>query len=170
MTAAPQDLVDLGVVRGAYGVRGWVRIAPFDAAAAVLQARRRWWLKRGSECRPIEVAALRRCATLLLAKWPGCDTPEAADELKGATVAVARSEFPTAPPGQYYWIDLIGARVVNRAAVELGRVVGLRSNGAQDLLEVQRGAATLLVPMVESYVEAIDTEAKVIRVDWEADW
>jgi 16S rRNA processing protein RimM len=170
VSAAPEDLVELGAVRGAYGIKGWVRIAPFDAEGLVLQSRRHWWLKRGAHCEPITVSALRRHGGLLLAKWEGCETPEAAEALKGATVAVARSEFPPAAAGEYYWIDLIGARVVNRAAVELGTVTGLRNYGAQDLLEVSGAAGTLLVPLVEGYVEAIDTAHKLIRVDWEADW
>lgn len=170
MSAPPDDLVELGAVRGAYGVKGWVRVAPFAGESAVLQASRRWWLKHDGRCEPVLVAALRRHGALLLAKWQGCETPEAARALKGATVAVARSEFPPLPAGEFYWIDLIGARVVNRAGIELGTVRGLRSNGAQELLEVEAGEATLLVPLVEGYVEAIDTTRKLIRVDWESDW
>lgn len=170
MSAAPEDLVELGAVRGAYGTKGWVRIAPFDAGGVVLQSSRQWWLKRSGDWKPFTVAARRRHGALLLAKLEGCETPEAAQALKGATVAVARSEFPPAAAGEYYWIDLIGARVVNRAAVELGTVTGLRNYGAQDLLEVSGAAGTLLVPLVEGYVEAIDTTRKLIRVDWEADW
>ena len=68
-------------------------------------------------------------------------------------------------------MDLIGARVVNRGGVDLGRVRGLRNNGAQDLLEVRDEQGNeLLVPLVEDYVDAVDTQASVIRVDWEADW
>jgi len=89
-------------------------------------------------------------------------------------VAVARSDFPAPSRGEYYWIDLIGARVINRAGVVLGQVQGLRNNGAQDLLEVARGrdsgVATILVPLVEGYVDAIEPEKGVIRVDWEANW
>jgi 16S rRNA processing protein RimM len=170
VSAAPDDLVELGAVRGAYGTKGWVRIAPFDAAGVVLQSSRRWWLKRSGQWEPITVSSLRRHGALLLAKWEGCETPEAAQALQGATVAVARSAFPPAAAGEYYWVDLIGARVVNRADVELGKVTGLRNYGAQDLLEVSGAVGTLLVPLVEGYVEAIDTVHKLIRVDWEADW
>jgi ribosomal 30S subunit maturation factor RimM len=68
-------------------------------------------------------------------------------------------------------VDLVGARVINRAGVELGKVTGLRNNGAQDLLEVARGAgAEMLVPLVEEYVDEIDAKNGVIRVDWEVDW
>jgi len=170
----PADLVDLGVLRGAYGVKGWARVAPHDVEATVLRSARRWWLKRGGQVFAVQVSGVRRHGDGLVAKWAGCESPEDAERLRGAAVAVGRSDFPEPAPGEFYWVDLIGARVVNRAGVELGRVAGLRNNGAQDLLEVDRGqgpgAGTLLVPLVEGYVDAIEAEQGVIRVDWEADW
>jgi ribosomal 30S subunit maturation factor RimM len=54
---------------------------------------------------------------------------------------------------------------------ELGEVRGLRSNGAQDLLEVGgAGGSTLLVPLVAAYVDHIDLARRRIEVDWETDW
>ena len=166
----PQDLVELGAVRGAYGVKGWVRIQPFDAQAAVLRGAKRWWVRRAGQLIAVDVTASRPHAGLLVAKWSQFDLPEPVDALKGATVAVPRSAFPPLPDGEYYWTDLIGARVVNRADQPLGTVAGLASNGAQDLLQVEGKDGTLLVPMVPAYVDAVDVVARVIRVDWEADW
>jgi 16S rRNA processing protein RimM len=168
--ASQSTLVELGVVRGAYGVKGWVRVAPYDAEAEVLLATRNWWLKRAGVTQRLAVTAVRRHAALLLAKWEGCETPEAADALKGAQIAVRREDFPALAPGRYYWVDLIGARVVNRRGVELGEVQGLRSNGAQDLLEVGGADSTFLVPLVDAYVDRIDPAQRRIEVDWEAEW
>jgi len=166
----PSDLIELGVVRGAYGVKGWVRIAPHSDDAEVLRASRRWWLQQRGAVAQVEVSGLRRHSGELLAKWPGCETPEAADALKGAAVAVARSEFPPPPNGTYYWADLIGARVINRAGEELGEVQALRNNGAQDLLEVIDGDVVRLVPVIATYVDRIDVEGRTVTVDWQRDW
>lgn len=181
--AAPADLVELGAVRGAWGVKGWARIAPFSADAGVLLATKSWWLldpEHGP--RPLQVQQVRRHGANLIAKWEGCETPEAADALRSLRVAVSRAMFPPTRDGEYYWIDLIGAVVVNRGGTTLGTVTALRSNGAQDLLEVTPAAqapgereragaaATLLIPLVEDYVERVDIDARRIEVDWEPDW
>ena len=157
-------------MRGAYGAQGWVRIAPHSEEAEVLRATRRWWLRQHDAAVQVEVTGVRRHAAQVLAKWSGCDTPEAANALKGATVAVARSEFPPPPKGTYYWADLIGARVVNRAGEELGRVQALRNNGAQDLLEVIDGDVVRLVPVIAAYVDRIDVAGRTVTVDWQRDW
>jgi 16S rRNA processing protein RimM len=170
--AVPPDLVQLGIVRGAYGVRGWVRIDLFGSEGALLLAASRWWLQQDRSVWAVLPTARRRHRSELLGKWPGCDTKEAADALKGVTVCVPRSEFPPLLEGEYYWFDLPGCRVVDREGKELGEVTGLRENAGGQWLEVEdgRGAGVILIPLVEQYVEAVELDQRVIRVDWKADW
>lgn len=210
---APVDLVELGRVRGAYGLQGWVHIHPYSGQASLIRVVRQWWLlpahgrpwsrpqpAAGEQAQALDVIGVRGQGAGLIAKWKGCDNPELAQALKGSRIALARAVFPSLPPGQHYWIDLIGVAVVNRAGVMLGTVAGLRDNGAQELLEVaaaapgtavgaqgSRGVATLsaeagagagaaaadallLIPMVPAYIEDIDRDAGQIRVDWQPDW
>lgn len=182
-SAAAGDLVELGLVRGAYGLRGWVHVQPYSGEAEVLRKARQWWLLRpqaqGAAPTPwaaVEVTGVRVHGAGLVAKWRGCEEPEAAQAFKGWRIAVARAEFPRLPDGQYYWVDLIGACVINRSGQQLGTVRGLRNNGAQDLLEVERADAgeaaanPILIPMVEAYVDAVDLVARQIRVDWDVQW
>ena len=181
----PDDLVELGVVRGAYGIRGWVRIAPLAPDGAVLESVRRWWLIRTPAPQMLIIEETRRHGPSIVAKWQQCDSKEAADALKGESLAVARGDFPPLPPGEHYAVDIVGLRVVNRDGDELGSVSGLRdSNPGQgnvlQWLEVSSERATgsrrgqevqtLLIPLNEQYVDAIDTIARLVRVDWHRDW
>jgi len=172
--AAPADLIELGAVRGAYGVRGWARIAPHSTDGGVLQAVREWWILRNGDTQRVTVEGCRRHGEAILAKWPGCETKEAADALKGAAVAVARGEFPPLPEGEHYLSDVLGSRVVNRSGEVLGEVSGLRANEAAGVLrqwlEVADGGETHLIPLVEQYVDEVDAAGKLVRVDWQRDW
>lgn len=173
MDTAPPDLVALGAVRGAFGVKGWARIEPFGPADALLAVRDWWLLGPDGTVRRLANIAARRHGASVLGKWQGCESPEAADRLKGSTVAVARSQFPPLLPGEIYWVDLIGASVINRQGLVLGKVKALASNGVQDLLQVESadGAGpAILVPMVQRYVDAVDLDLREVRVDWEPDW
>jgi 16S rRNA processing protein RimM len=167
----------LGRVRGAYGVRGWVKIAPHTPAAEVLRSTRRWWLLEAAGAREVQVSAVRRHGAALVAKWEGCDNPEAADALKGVAIAVARRDFPPLPGQEYYWVDLIGLQVINRRQQRLGVVKGLRSSAAHDLLEIEPTArdgqmqgAQILVPVVGDFIDGIDLGAGTICVNWEPEW
>jgi 16S rRNA processing protein RimM len=195
----PADLVEVGFLRGAYGLQGWVHVQPHSGDADVLRGSRQWWLRRpmakaalaagDAQVALLEITGVRAQGSGLVAKWQGCDDPESAEALKGCAIAVSRTSFPRLPQGQYYWVDLVGSRVVNRSGQQLGVVGGLRSNGAHDLLEVERGAPAetgatqtgagaisapasglLLIPMVPAYVDGVELATQCIRVDWETDW
>lgn len=169
----PGALIELGVVRGAYGVHGWIRVSPYSQDAAVLRAARQWHLTAPGAAEPVtvKVQAVKAHGHGLIAKWEGFDAPEQADAIKGGVIAVRRADFSPLGQGQWYWTDLIGAQVINRQQQVLGQVLGVQNNGAQDLMQV--GAAegrVVLIPMVSAYVDAIDTAAHEIRVDWQLDW
>ena len=162
-------------------MRGWVRIGPHSPQAEVLLSTRGWWLLEAGAPRLLQVTAVRRQGADVVAKWDGCDSREAAEALKATPVAVARSDFPQLQGQEYYWIDLIGLRVINRSHRELGVVKGLRSSAAHDLLEVEPAAGQemrephkrgneILVPVVDQYIDGIDLDAGTIRVNWEPEW
>ena len=118
---APEDLIELGAVRGAYGLKGWVRVTPFAVDGSVLESARRWWLLGDAEPRRLTLQAVKRHAESILAKWEGCESKEAADALKGGVIAVARSDFPALGEGEHYLGDVVGYRVVNREGASSAR-------------------------------------------------
>ncbi|MGH8742308.1 MAG: ribosome maturation factor RimM, partial [Burkholderiales bacterium] len=89
--------------------------------------------------------------------------------LKGRAVALARAALPPAGEGHYYLADLLGLEVVNAQGVAFGVVRQWLTNGPQDVMEVA-GERTRLLPWVPAVVKRVDLEAKLIEVQWEADW
>lgn len=169
---APPDLVKLGAVRGAYGVRGWARVAPFATEGSVLQQASTWWLCRNEAAQAVVPEGCRRHGALWLVKWSGCDSKESADACKGGELAVPRSAFPPPATGEHYWADLLDCEVVGVGGELLGRVAGLSESPAGQWLEVDDGSGSprLLIPLVERYVQEVDPVARSIRVDWQKDW
>ena len=109
----------------------------------------------------------------------GIDDRPAAQALRGALICVARSSFPTADPDEFYWVDLIGLRVVNRDGHALGVVLGLIDTGPHAVLRIapdagREGAALApadetLIPFVAAYIDAVDLNGHQITVDWSLD-
>jgi 16S rRNA processing protein RimM len=79
--------------------------------------------------------------------------------------------LPSPKAGEFYWSDLVGLVVVNRAAEKLGRVSKVLETGAHPVLQVEsEGGGARLIPVVAAYVDAIDPAAGRIMVDWPADF
>jgi 16S rRNA processing protein RimM len=155
----------MGRVAGSYGVRGWVKVAPQKGVAETLVAAKEWWLG-DKACRVVEAKV--HSATVV-AKLAGVESREQALALKGRKVSVARAALPEAGEGHYYLADLVGLEVRNMQGVAFGVVRQWLTNGPQDVMEVA-GDRTRLLPWVAVVVKRVDLGAKLIEVEWEADW
>lgn len=165
----PTDLVAVGRVADAYGVRGWVRVEPYnDPTDSILQACKRWWLPDG---RSLAVEGARQHGTSIVAKPLGVEDRDAALALRGLELRASRADFPAAGAGEFYWVDLIACQVVNREGVDLGLVGSVVDHGAHAILVVRDQAEVeRLIPFVESYVDTVDLARRRIEVDWQPDY
>lgn len=186
----PADAVEVGCVIDAWGVKGWLKVQPYAADPQALFSTKRWFLKPAEGVRETR-AGVQPMPTLLRivqAKEQGDaivaqaqDVPDrsAAEALRGARIFVSRGSFPSTDPDEYYWVDLIGLDVVNRAGEALGAVVGLLDTGPHSVLRVvppdgpadkaSAGSETL-IPFVSSYVDSVNLAERRIVVDWGLDY
>jgi len=147
----------MGRVAGSYGVRGWIKVAPFGDDPAGLVAQREWWMReRGGAWKRHDVVEAREHSGTVIASLAGFATPEAAQALKGREVGVPRTALPPLRRGEIYLADLVGLDVVSGSGATLGKVVAVEDYGAHPVLRVAGagGAAeeARLVPFVAPIV------------------
>lgn len=175
----PDDLVLVGHVSGAYGVKGSIRVRRYSADADALLHAKTWWLDRPAP-HDVDVMQSKMHGDEVVAQLMGVADRDAAEAMKGTAVHVRRSHFPVLADGEFYWIDLIGLEVENLAGERLGTVSDLMDNGAHPILRVQTDTAAeagvrpeaheRLIPFVEQFVKTVDRPGKKITVDWELDF
>lgn len=184
--AMPADAVEVGVIIGAWGVKGEIRVKPFSSDAEVLFSTEQWFLQASDQPRPpgarplqvlpaaLHVLRARGQGDSVVAAVQGLADRDHAQALAGARIFVSRASFPaTRNDDEFYWVDLIGLSVVNRAGLALGRVIGLIETGPHCVLRIlapDDGAEECLIPFVAAYVDQVDKAGRVITVDWEADY
>lgn len=168
---ALSGMVLLGRVHGAFGVRGEIKLESFTEPLRSIFRYQPWTL-RDAQGRERELTGVRGRETAkgLVAIFPGVEDRDAAEAMRGAEVWAPRSVLPPPKPGEYYWVDLEGLRVVNTEGVDFGVVSHLFSTGVNDVL-VAKGERERMIPFVEpDYVVSVDFEAGVVTVDWDADF
>ncbi|MFV9473730.1 ribosome maturation factor RimM [Advenella sp. RU8] len=196
--ATPEDLVELGRIVSAYGVRGMIKVQPHSAQESILLNVNEWWLARLSRSgvqqephRLVRVSRVREHAGSIVAQLEGCDDRDQAEALKGTSVFVSRAGFPSASDDEFYWVDLIGCSVFSTAdssgPVLLGLVREVSDNGAHAVLHIDRQGLDeqgkvafltddkgrvkeILVPFVQAHVPFVDIQQKRIETDWPADF
>ena len=157
------DELDVGYVAGVHGVQGAVRIKLHDPGSDALSRGTRITLTRAGQTvvRPQvrEALPVPGKPGLFRAQLQGVDDREAADALRGCAVLVPRGELDD---DEFYLADAIGLPVVRDVEpTALGTIVGLTSNGAQDLFEVQwvdpdRREHRWLLPVLPHVVKDVD--------------
>ena len=197
--ATPDDLVEVGRIAAAYGVKGWVKVLPYSAHADALLAARQWWLKApvppgktGAFSRPqlSRVVMSKRHGATVVAHLAAIPDRDRAEAHKGYAILVPRSSFPKADPDEYYWVDLVGCRLNgvddDGNAVLIGKVSSVTDNGAHAVLHVARATddgkgglvpvlndkgrpVEVLVPFVLAHVHTVDLPNKRLDSNWPVD-
>ncbi|HWE25289.1 MAG TPA: ribosome maturation factor RimM [Myxococcales bacterium] len=160
----PEELLAVGRVARAHGVRGRILMVPYNAGSDSLTRVAALWLRSGAgEPSRYEVARAERTSQGYLIALRGVDDRDAAEELRGREVLVERVALPVPDEGEIYAADLIGFCVVDESGVERGRVIDLETAGLQELLRVRGPQRDSLVPL--ALVQQIDEAARRIVIE-----
>jgi 16S rRNA processing protein RimM len=166
----------MGRVVGPWGVRGWVKVAPYGERPDGLVDQRTWWLRRGEgPWQAHAVAEARMHSGTIVAALEGYGNPESAAGLKGFEVAVPRSALPRLRKDEVYLADLVGLEVVSVSGAVLGTVVAMEDYGAHPVMRVREAAeatarADRLVPCVAPILRSVDLAGRRIEVEWEPEY
>ncbi len=177
----PEDAIEVARIGEAWGVKGWFKVVAHSKMPEAVFSSKRWYLQpaqRGaitfSGTLRLPISQVKTHGDTLVAQSLPIADRTAAELLRGARVFIPRASFPTPDEGEYYWVDLIGCRVSNRQGADLGVVQDLLPTGPQTTLvlafEANGKPAERLIPFVNAFVDSVDTAAKTIVVDWQADY
>lgn len=163
MNIATEPLVALGVVIGAHGVRGELRVKLHNPGSEVLDRRKSIVLREGAATTEHRVTARRRHQDLVLLTIDGCDDRDAAIALRGREVCIPRDQLPQLAPGEYYLLDLVGLRAQRPDGQSIGTVESVIPYPTADALRVRTDAGVVEVPVLTPYfIEARVADGVVV--------
>jgi 16S rRNA processing protein RimM len=149
-----------------HGLRGELRTRMYNKDSCLLEAGMPVELRlRNAEHRAAVIEQVRGAgAGVKLVKVCGVDDPDGAAALRGALVCVQRDAFPDLDGGEFYVCDIVGATLVGPSG-ELGTVEGIVTYPGSDALVVRptgAGHDTVEIPLVDAFVECVDTESGTV--------
>ena len=163
--AVSPERILLGVIIGAQGIRGEVKVKAFTGDPEAI-----------GDYGPLQDAAGRRSFGLkvhrlakgdvVVASIKGVGDRNAAEALKGTELYVARNALPQPEDGEFYYADLVGLRAVTVDGRELGTVGAVHNFGAGDMLEVKTASGrSAMVPFTDDAVPEVDIAGGRVLVD-----
>ena len=156
----------VGKIVGSHGLKGALKVYPYAESLSVFEAGRQIRLDHKGVPPVFHVIErsepYKQTLRLFL---EGVASLDRAKELVGARLFVEMSMLPELAEGTYYWFDLIGVSVFTVDDRYLGRVDSIIPTAGNDVYVVKDSDREILIPALESVVQAIDVEKKTMRVE-----
>ncbi|MFC3093293.1 ribosome maturation factor RimM [Alteromonas sediminis] len=164
------DKVVIGKIGAPYGVKGWVKIHSFTEQPDTVFSYQPWQIGENT----VTVEQWQVQGKGMVAKLVGIEDRDSADILKNAEISIDAALLPELGEEEFYWRDLKGMQVINLDGYNMGTVQDVFNTGANDVLQVKANAKDAfgqrerLLPFVyDEVIHKVDTEEKVITVDWD---
>jgi 16S rRNA processing protein RimM len=163
------DVVVLGEFSGVFGVKGWVKIRSYTRPEVQILTYRDILVGDDGQWSSFSVAAVSGSHKYLKMSLHSIVSRESADQLVGKKISVQRNYLKPPKKDEYYWLDLIGLKVVNLSGHEFGIINALHETGANDVLEVIGDSLVLIPYVLDIYIKDVDLVKQKMIVDWEVD-
>ena len=158
--AIPDDHVVVGVIIGAWGLRGDVKVEAhsdypdrFAPGSSVYLDSERCDILRVHKHKVGYVVGL-----------DGVPDRTSAELLRGKTLTVPASELPRLDDGTFFYFDIIDMAVRTTSGDELGRIEEILSAGGSDVYVVRGAGREVLIPAAREYVDEVDVERGIMTV------
>jgi 16S rRNA processing protein RimM len=170
---ASEEFIPVGKITGTFGVKGWMKVFSFTEPRKNILKYSPLYLSQKGRWVEVKLTAGRVQGKGIVISLDKVDDPDQVTALIGTELAITKKQLKPLANDEYYWSDLVGLTVINLQGEQLGEVDSLLETGANDVLVVINKAqkTQCLIPFVMGdIVEKVDTDNKVITVDWEQDY
>ena len=155
------NLIQVGRVAGAFGVKGEVRITSFTADPAALVDYKALLREDGAPA--LTVVSGRPAKGGVVVRVREVETREQAEALRGLKLYISRDVLPPPEEDEFYVADLVGLSVVGVDGEPLGEVKSVHDFGAGDLIEVQPAqGASWWLPFTREAVPEVRLAARQV--------
>jgi 16S rRNA processing protein RimM len=169
LTAQPtaDDLLAIGRVGRAHGLKGEVRVELFFADSDALDHVDELWLSSKPDsaegAKAHELEAARPVPKAYLVKLSGVSDRNAAEALRGSIVWVPRAALETGE-GEYFLVDLVGAKVTSPEG-ELGTVTEIATHPSVDSLVIKtHDGRTVEQPLLDEWVLRVSVSERLVEL------
>jgi 16S rRNA processing protein RimM len=159
-----------GEISGVFGVHGAVKVFSFTEPRENILNYSSWSLQKNAQLKIVELLSGKRQGKTIIARLKNIVNREAALELIGYQIQIAKALLPKTAINEYYWHDLVGLKVETVQGQKLGIVESIFETGANDVLTV-KGDRERLIPFIQpETVVNIDLKLGLMQVDWDIDF
>ncbi len=161
------DHVAIAEIARPHGVAGELRLKLYNPDTSLLVRGRTVLVQpaSGGPAHRKKLTSVRPVPGSCLVRLEGVETRDDAEAVRGARLSVPRDDLPEPDDGEFYAVDVEGARAELVSGDVIGTVERLVTYPTCDvLLVVTTEGDKLEVPLTDTFVDEVDVEAHVVRL------
>lgn len=162
-----ENVASIGKILNFHGIQGEAKVGFSKNQQEFLKKLKEVYVKTEADYIKLEITSVRFNKTFALIKFKGIDSINDLMPYKGCLLFVEKTEVKENLAEDEFLIeDLTGLEVVDENDKHLGVVVGVSSNGVNDLISVKSKTKNIsMVPFVKELVPNVDIKGKKIVVN-----
>jgi 16S rRNA processing protein RimM len=153
-----------------HGIKGLITVHAFTEPRDNILQYPDWHMLIKGSAQSLKINHIESNNKHILASVSGYDTRETVALLTNVDIVVDKKHLPALADDEFYWHELIGMQVTNKAGVDLGLVTEILETGTNDVLVVEGVKKHLIPYLPDRHVISIDKIQSRILVDWDEDF
>ena len=154
-----ENLLRVGVITSAHGVRGEVKVFPTTDDNSRFKTLKHVLMDTGKEKIPLEIEHVKFFKNMVILKFKGFDNKNDVEMWRQRDLLIARDQAVELAPDENFIADLIGLTAVTDEGVVLGTLTDVLQTGANDVYCVKmENGKELLLPADKDCILNVDLE------------
>ena len=159
-----EHFVKIGLLTGAYGVLGHLRLKSFCRQPESVFNYQPFYLKEIGK--KLSIQLVSKISDGFRVKSEEIESKKEADNLKGMFVYCRRKKFPNLTEDEFYFSDLIGLEVRNFTGKIIGKIERVEDFGGGAILEVfSNQNESFMIPFTKEIVPKVDIQSRFVVVN-----
>jgi 16S rRNA processing protein RimM len=158
-----EDCYSIGYISKPHGLKGEVTAVftePFE-----FEEVNTVFLERKGDLIPYFIESFSDRSDKVFLKFEEVNSIDAAQDLKGSTIFLEKTNRPKLKRGEFYNDEIIGFEVENADLKIVGKVSGVNQSGLSRLIEIDRNGKEVLIPVNSPFIKSINKSKRLIKVD-----
>ena len=160
-----ENLLRVGVITSAHGVRGEVKVVPTTDDNSRFKTLKHVLMDTGKEKIPLEIEHVKFFKNMVILKFKGFDNKNDVEMWRQRDLLITRDQAVELTPDENFIADLIGLTAVTDEGVVLGTLTDVLQTGANDVYCVKmENGKELLLPAIKDCILNVDLEKQEMLV------
>lgn len=159
-----ENLIPIGKVLKAHGLKGEFKIALFDYSSKILLKGINLWFYKNNSYKKYKLENLRGSSKNIILKLAEVNDRNNVVAFLNKEIFLSKNDYPEPDENNYHLSDLINLEIFDENNNSYGFVCDAIKLPGNNLIILKYNSKEIMIPIVDYFIELFDFKRKIIKV------